>query len=166
MVLEASGRAKRRVPSRIVPRGRLVVGGTALVVAATAIGLLVAQSMGLGQPPTATGIIVAVQSNSAVDITGFTLRTQDGQLEQYAVGRLETTSPAFPAVHLRAHLISLLPVVVTYETDGDQRVARRIVDALPPASTATPPATSSARARSPSPAWRSTAAIASCTTIV
>ena len=33
-------------------------------------------------------------------------------------------------MHLRSHLISLLPVVVTYEMDGDQRVAVRIVDAV------------------------------------
>ncbi|MFI5262381.1 MAG: hypothetical protein ACHQZR_07500 [Candidatus Limnocylindrales bacterium] len=132
-------------------RGRYVVAGAALLVAVAAIAVLVAQGLGLGQPLTATGIVIDVQSDSAVDITGFTLRTADGQLEHYLVGRLDTASPAFPSVHLRSHLISLIPIVVTYEMDGDQRVAVRMVDALLPASTATPLVTSSARARSPSP---------------
>jgi hypothetical protein len=114
------------------------VAGGALVVALAAVALLVAQGLGIGQPSTETGLVIDVQSTSAVDITGFTLRTQDGRIQQYAVGRLDTASPAFPAVHLRSHLISLIPVVVTYEMDGDQRVALRIVDAVLPASTATP----------------------------
>jgi len=117
---------------------RYVVAGGALVVALAAVALLVAQGLGIGQPSTETGLVIDVQSTSAVDITGFTLRTQDGRIQQYAVGRLDTASPAFPAVHLRSHLISLIPVVVTYEMDGDQRVALRIVDAVLPASTATP----------------------------
>jgi hypothetical protein len=122
----------RRIPARFV------VGGVALAIAAAALAVLVAQSLGVGQPTTATGIVIDVQSTSAVDITGFTLRTQDGQLQDYAVGRLDTASPAFPAVHLRSHLISLVPVVVTYEMDGDQRVALRVVDAILPASTSSP----------------------------
>ena len=117
---------------------RYFVAGVALVVAVGAVAVLVAQSLGIAQPRTQTGLVIDVQSTSAVDITGFTLRTQDGQLQYYVVGRLDTASPGFPAVHLRSHLISLIPVVVTYETDGDQRVAVRIVDALLPPSTATP----------------------------
>jgi hypothetical protein len=107
-------------------------------VAAAAVVLLVAQGLGIGRPSTATGLVIDVQSTSAVDITGFTLRTADGQIQHYAVGRLDTASPGFPAVHLRSHLISLIPVVVTYEMDGDQRVAVRIVDAVLPPSTALP----------------------------
>jgi len=122
----------RRVPPRYL------VAGVALIVAAGAVAALVAQSLGIGRPTTQTGLVIDVQSNSAVDITGFTLRTQDGQLQYYVVGRLDTASPGFPAVHLRSHLISLIPVVVTYEMDGDQRVAVRIVDALLPPSTSTP----------------------------
>lgn len=111
-------------------RGRRLIGGGALVVTAAAVALLVAQGLGIGRPATATGLVIDVQSTSAVDITGFTLRTPDGQIQHYAVGHLDTASPAFPAVHLRSHLISLLPVVVTYEMDGDQRVAVRLVDAV------------------------------------
>jgi len=122
----------RRVPTRY-----LVAGG-ALVVALAAVALLAAQELGIGQPRTETGLVIDVQSTSAVDITGFTLRTPDGQIQQYVVGRLDIASPGFPAVHLRSHLISLIPVVVTYEMDGDQRVAVRIVDAVLPPSTATP----------------------------
>jgi hypothetical protein len=117
---------------------RYLVAGVALVVAVGAVAVLLAENLGIGQPTTETGLVIDVQSTSAVDITGFTLRTQDGQLHHYAVGRLDTASPGFPAVHLRSHLISLIPVVVTYEMDGDQRVAVRIVDAVLPASTATP----------------------------
>ena len=119
-------------------RGRYLVAASALMVAVVAIVLLVAQSAGLGQPLTATGIVIDVRSSSAVDITGFTLRTEAGELQDYVVGHLDTASPAFPAVHLRAHLISLIPIVVTYELDGDQRVALRMVDALLPPSTAAP----------------------------
>lgn len=132
------------------PRRHLVAGG-ALLVAAAAIVVLVAQSLGMGRPLMATGIVIDVQSDSAVDVTSFTLRTEDGQLQHYLVGHLDTASPAFPAVHLRAHLISLIPIAVTYEMDGDQRVALRMVDALLPVSTATPLLSSSDSARSPSP---------------
>ena len=76
--------------------GRYLIGGGALVVAAAAVALLVAQGLGIGQPTTATGLVIDVQSTSAVDITGFTLRTPDGQLQHYAVGRLDTASPASP----------------------------------------------------------------------
>ena len=120
------------------PPARYLVAGGALLIALAAVVLLAVQGLGIGQPATATGLVIDVQSTSAVDITGFTLRTADGQLEHYVVGRLDTTSPAFPAVHLRSHLISLIPIVVTYEMDGDQRVALRMVDAVLPPSTATP----------------------------
>jgi hypothetical protein len=79
--------------------------------------------------PSESGVVVAVQSASATEVTGFTLRTRDGRVLQFAIGRLDTVAPAFPAVHLREHLVTLVPVRVWYEQAGDRRVARRLVDA-------------------------------------
>ena len=106
-----------------------IVAGAALIVVLVALGLLVAQTFGIGRQPTATGIVVQVDSTSAVDISGFTLRAEDGGLTQYRIGPLESDAPAFPAVHLRAHLTSLIPIVVTYHLEDGQRVATRLEDA-------------------------------------
>ncbi len=115
----------------IGPRRRLVAGAVLVVALAMVglLGLLALRGLGLGGRPTSTGIVVAVESTSPVAVSGFTLRTADGRLEQYAVGILETGGAAFPAAHLREHLASLLPIVVTYRLETGRRVAIRLEDA-------------------------------------
>ncbi len=117
-------------------QGRRLVLGAVVVVAALGVVGLAFGALQAGSPSTSTstGIVVAIDSTSPVAVTGFTLRSNDGALEQYAVGRLETGDNAFPAAHLREHLASLLPIVVTYRLEGQARVAIRLEDAPLPRS--------------------------------
>lgn len=76
----------------------------------------------------ATGVVIAVEATSATRVTGFTLRLAGGAEEHFAIGGLETAAPAFPAVHLREHMVSLVPVAVSYRHESGGRVATRLVD--------------------------------------
>lgn len=76
----------------------------------------------------ATGVVIAVEATSATRVIGFTLRLAGGAEEHFAIGGLETAAPAFPAVHLREHMVSLVPVVVSYRRVNGGRVATRLVD--------------------------------------
>lgn len=114
---------------------RGIIAGLALIAVLVAGALLLAQVTGIGRSPTATGVVIAVDSTSAVDVTGFTLRSADGATTHFRVGELESGGAAFPAVHLRAHLVSLIPIVVSYHLDAGQPIATRMEDApLPGAS--------------------------------
>ena len=114
---------------------RGIIAGLALIAVLGAGALLLAQVTGIGRSPTATGVVIAVDSTSAVDVTGFTLRSADGAMTHFRVGELESGGAAFPAVHLRAHLVSLIPIVVSYHLDAGQPIATRMADApLPGAS--------------------------------
>jgi hypothetical protein len=105
----------------------LVLAGVIVVAAFAASRLL-----GGADLPSETGVVVQVQSASATEVTGFTLRTRDGRVLAFAIGRLDTAPPAFPAVHLREHLVTLVPIQVWYEAEGGRRLARRMVDAASP----------------------------------
>ncbi len=80
---------------------------------------------------TARGVVVAVDAPTATDVRGFTLRTDDGQLLTFRIGRLELVGDAFPAAHLREHLRTLVPIVVAYRLESGERVAIRLADAPP-----------------------------------
>lgn len=80
---------------------------------------------------TARGVVVAVDAPTATDVRGFTLRTDDGRLLTFRVGRLEITGDAFPAAHLREHLRTLVPIVVAYRVENGELVAIRLADAPP-----------------------------------
>lgn len=78
---------------------------------------------------TARGVVVAVDAPTATDVRGFTLRTNDGTLLTFRVGRLELVGDAFPAAHLREHLRTLVPIVVVYRLEDGERIAVRLADA-------------------------------------
>ncbi|HWP62864.1 MAG TPA: hypothetical protein VNO86_05285 [Candidatus Binatia bacterium] len=80
---------------------------------------------------TARGVVVAVDAPTATDVRGFTLRTNDGALLTFRVGRLELVGDAFPAAHLREHLRTLVPIIVVYRVENGERVAVRLADAPP-----------------------------------
>ncbi|MDQ2964761.1 MAG: hypothetical protein M3R57_02815 [Chloroflexota bacterium] len=79
-----------------------------------------------------TGVVLAVDSQSLTDIRGFTLRTTDGRVIDFRIGRLEN-AVNFPPAHLGVHLEDGFPIRVTFHTEGLDRVAVRLEDILPPA---------------------------------
>jgi hypothetical protein len=83
---------------------------------------------------TATGIVVAVNSSSIGSVDQAAIREPDGTTLQFNVRRLDINN-GLPAVHLREHLASGIPVVVEYVVEGNQNVALRYNDAPTPAPT-------------------------------
>jgi hypothetical protein len=76
----------------------------------------------------ATGIVLRVDGQGAVDVSSFVLRTDDGRQLTFEVGRLDG---GLLAEHLREHLRSGEPIEVEYyrATGGDGLVAVRYTDA-------------------------------------
>jgi len=111
-----------RVAGRRAPRTRVLLAGLALLVAATIVG-------GCGDPDrAAAGIVVAVDS-PAGEVTGFTLRTQAGEMVQFVIGTLEVDGTAFAASHLVEHAVTLQPIAVGYRVVDGRNVVHRMVDA-------------------------------------
>jgi len=104
-------------------------GGLRFVPVAVFLGLLVAVGGCEAGTQTARGVVVAVDAPTATDVRGFTLRTDDGELLTFRIGRLTLGGDAFPAVHLREHLRTLDPIVVVYRLEDGERVALRLTDA-------------------------------------
>jgi hypothetical protein len=76
----------------------------------------------------AAGIVIAVDA-PAGEVTGFTLRTQQGETLPFVIGELETDGAAFAASHLVEHAVTLQPIAVGYRITDDQNVVHRLVDA-------------------------------------
>ncbi len=77
---------------------------------------------------TAAGVVIAIDATGG-QVTGFTLRTTDGQVMPFVVGTLETDGAAFPASHLAVHAATLGPISVAYCDVGGRNVVYRLVDA-------------------------------------
>lgn len=75
-----------------------------------------------------TGVVVDVDAVSLTEVLGFTLRTSDGRTVEFLVGPLENPGE-FPPSHLAAHRADGVPVRVTYQLGGPDRVAIRLEDA-------------------------------------
>jgi hypothetical protein len=71
------------------------------------------------------GVVISVDGPSAVEVERFSLRTDDGRVLQFRVGRLDLGNGGLPAPHLREHLVSGEPITVYYYADE----AIRYVDA-------------------------------------
>lgn len=80
-------------------------------------------------PTSVIGVATAVDQPSLTDVRGFTLRTAAGTEVTFSIGTLELTDGAFPANHLREHMATASPVKVTFEAQGDERIATRLADA-------------------------------------
>jgi hypothetical protein len=80
----------------------------------------------------ARGIVVDVQQSSFTHVDAFTLRTADGRLLRFVVGDIPPGNGSFPAIHLRDHLASALPIDVRYVIEHDQLIVQRLADALSP----------------------------------
>jgi len=83
----------------------------------------------------ATGIVISAKGPDSASVTDFTLQTYDGQTLQFKVGVLDVNN-GLPAPHLREHLVSGLPIFVTYHVDNGVNIATRYIDAPVPGSAA------------------------------
>jgi hypothetical protein len=77
----------------------------------------------------ATGVVIAVEGDGPADVTGFSLRTPDGVVIQFDVGRLDVSAGGLPAPHLREHLVDGTPIVVAYRIEDGRHIAVRYHDA-------------------------------------
>jgi hypothetical protein len=76
-----------------------------------------------------TGIVIDVQQSGPADVTGFTLRADDGRLMAFTVGDTVTGNGSFPSIHLRDHMASAQRVAVRYVTTDSGLIAIRLADA-------------------------------------
>ena len=86
-------------------------------------------------PRTASGIVVAFDGSSIGSVDQVDVRTNDGNVLRFDVQRLDINN-GLPAVHLREHLASGIPIIVEYIVEGERNVALRYNDA--PAQSASP----------------------------
>ncbi len=97
---------------------------------ATALLLVAAMTLGACGDPgkAAAGIVIAIDAPGG-EVTGFTLRTQQGETMSFVVGNLEVDGAAFAAPHLAEHAVTLQPIAVAYRVEGGANVVHRMVDA-------------------------------------
>ncbi len=80
-----------------------------------------------GAPPRqVTGIVISADGPDPANVDRFSLRTSDGQVLNFTVGRLDLNNGGLPAAHLREHLVSGEPITVFHYAEE----AVRYVDAL------------------------------------
>jgi hypothetical protein len=76
----------------------------------------------------AAGIVTSIDA-PAGEVTGFTLRTQQGETIAFTIGKLELDGAAFAASHLTEHAVTLQPIAVAYRVENGLNVVYRMVDA-------------------------------------
>ena len=76
------------------------------------------------------GVLTHIDSTGLTQVTGFDLRTNDGQEIPFMIGTLEN-GDQFPPGHLAEHLATSSPVRVWFREDGSNLVVYRLEDAPP-----------------------------------
>lgn len=104
----------------------LVVVAVVIVAALVVVGLR-------GEPERGVevGLVTAIRDVSLTEVDGFTLRTSDGRILEFRIGRLRLDGGGFPAGHLREHLALAQPVEVSWERVDGELVAHKLEDAFP-----------------------------------
>lgn len=72
-------------------------------------------------------MVIAADGPNSAEVDRFTLRTADGQMLQFTVGRLDLSNGGLPSAHLREHMLSGEPITVYYH--GTEVI--RYTDAVP-----------------------------------
>lgn len=101
--------------------------GSRRVAAVLLVASLVAAAC--GDPGKATAGIVVALDASGGQVSGFTLRTPEGETILFVIGDLEVDAAAFPASHLTEHAVTLQPIAVAYRVVDGRNVVHRMVDA-------------------------------------
>lgn len=100
--------------------------------AAILVALIAGAALGAGAcgdpGKSAAGLVVAVDA-PAGEVTGFTLRTQQGDTITFVIGTLEIDGAAFAAAHLVEHAATLQPIAVGFRARDGKNVVHRMVDA-------------------------------------
>ena len=65
-------------------------------------------------PLQATGVVISADGPNAASVDRLTLRTDDGRVLDFTVGRLDLANGGLPAAHLHEHLVSGEPITVYY----------------------------------------------------
>jgi hypothetical protein len=89
-----------------------------------------ASSPGAGSIPASPvdGVLLDIDASGLTEVTGFTLRLDDGRSFEFLIGTLENGAE-FPPGHLAEHLASSSRVRVSFRVDGSNLVAYRLEDA-------------------------------------
>ena len=118
---------RHRQPASALPAGRPRRWRATILVS-----LLVGAAIGVGAcgdpGKAAAGLVVAVDA-PAGEVTGFTLRTQQGETIPFVIGTLEIDGAAFAASHLVEHAVTLQPIAIGYQVRDGRNVVHRMVDA-------------------------------------
>jgi hypothetical protein len=77
----------------------------------------------------ATGVVIAADGPNAAEVDRFTLRTSEGEVLEFTLGRLDLSNGGLPAAHLREHLVNGEPIKVLYVATGSGLVALQYTDA-------------------------------------
>lgn len=96
-------------------------------IALVALLVLGASCGGSEEPPTAEGVVIAVDGGLA-DVRRFTIRTAEGSDLTFEVLGDVRFHGAGPLGHLRSHLATGAPIAVTYQTLEDGSFAAIEVD--------------------------------------
>ena len=75
-----------------------------------------------------SGVLLGIDAASLSEVTGFTLRLDDGRSFEFLIGTLEN-GVEFPPGHLAEHLATSTPIRVSFRVDGTSLVAYRLEDA-------------------------------------
>lgn len=81
-------------------------------------------------PPVASpvdGVVIRVESEGLADVRSFTIRTFDGVILRFRVGRLDPGS--LPVGHLTEHAVTGAPIRVAFVSKGGELVAVSYADA-------------------------------------
>jgi hypothetical protein len=109
-------------PTPLSPAWRTIVPVALLLGAALAVGACADPGKA------AAGIVIAVDA-PAGEVTGFTMRTRQGEMIPFVIGTLEVDGSAFAAAHLVEHAVTLEPIAVGYRVRDGRNVVHRMVDA-------------------------------------
>lgn len=90
----------------------------------------VAASPAPSVPPSSpvVGVVLHVDATGLTAVTGFTFRSDAGEVLRFTLGQLEDPT-AFPPGHLAEHAQTGSPVRVSFRVEGQQLVVYRLEDA-------------------------------------
>jgi hypothetical protein len=106
-----------------------MVVGLGVLIAVTALAVVVATSFARPADRVEVGVVIDVDAVSLTEVRGFTIRTPDGRTVVFRIGALENGTE-FPPGHLGEHVATATPIRVTYHEEGGELVAVRLEDAL------------------------------------
>ena len=124
------------IAARLRARGWAVTLAAVLALSTAACGSAPGPSASPTAPPAdlvspVIGVLTHIEATGLTQVTGFTLRLDDGREIGFRVGLLENGN-VFPPGHLAEHLQALSPVRVFFRLDGNALVVYRLEDAVAP----------------------------------